>query len=353
MTKPTSKQLTEWFLLSLLLVNVVYVFLGALHSPLSHIDVVANWLYKANIIYQQDFSLEFLTNWKGEFAHPHYPVLLPLLFAGIYRILGEVNVLAVSLVSPLIYLAILGMCYWLLRQMNFSQLLSLLFTYVLSMLPPLMAQAGRGHAGMADIYLSALYWVSLVWCWKAKRQPKLWWALIPVVIVGSWLKTEGVLLVIFLLLPPQKWLLRTIQVGLALSGFVLWQIVIRVYHIPASYELGIPAVWVALEKLLTIIQEMGLELMLNLNNWYIFWWVFPLLMVRGNKEEDDRWLLKILAILLGAFVLMYLVSSVPIAGYVSSSFDRLLLQTMPVWYLLFARGARSILPKVITKLERL
>ena len=337
-------KIAKWLLIIFLVTNVTYVTLGAIHTPLHHIDVIASWGYKALALYQHDWNLEFLTNWQGEFAHPQYPILLPIIFTSLYHLIGSVQPIVPSLLSPLIYVLILIFCYKVLRKLKFNFLFSLFGTYVCSMFPSLIAQAGREHAMMADIYLCLLYWLGVWVMLNAKSKPYLWWWLVPLVIVGSLIKTEGILLVTFLLFSPQTKQLKLTQIGIASLGLIGWQVLLNWLQIPSSYAFGVPNLFEIGSRLIIVLGESITELFGNLRNWYFFWWLylaaftlFPLSWFYPQKK-----LIKIMTAIMIAWIGMYLFASIPIVGYVSSSLDRLLLQTLSLWYLIFILQIASI-----------
>jgi len=209
------------------------------------------------------------------------------------------------------------------------------------MFPPLMAQAGREHAGMPDIYISFFYWLAVWITWEMQKsqsktnQTYYWW-LVPIVIIGSLIKTEGILLIIFLLLSSQSWKTKLPQIIFASSGFLGWQLILHFWQIPSSYALTLPNIMTILQRLLIMIPSILSELFFNIHNWYIFWWVFVLAILANRRTSLLNKKLKQLGLyLIIGLMGIYLFSSIPINGYVSSSFDRLMLQIMPVWFVFF------------------
>lgn len=341
--KKRLNQFGQWFLISLLMINVLYVTLGAIHTPLHHIDVIAGWGYKAAALYLNDGSLSFLQTWQGEFAHPQYPILLPAIFASIYYLAGSVQPIIPSLLSPIIYVCILICCYISLQKLHFSNLKSLLGTYVCSMFPPLMAQAGREHGMMADIYLCLLYWIGVLIMLSAKKRPYLWWWLVPITIIGSLIKTEGILLIILILFSDQSKIVRLSQLGLASLGLIGWQTLLWWQQIPSSYSLLMPNLSIIGYRIWIMTSEIIAELFGNLRNWYFFWWIYlaAFTVYPVSWSTTQKQLIKIMTVIIAAWVGMYLFSSIPIIGYVSSSLDRLLLQIQSLWYLIFVMQIMS------------
>src|ERR1035437_3626135 len=141
----------KYLLLFLILLNIIYAFVGAYFYPLSSIDAIGIWLLKAKFFYlSSGFPLEFLKNISFVYSHPHYPLLLPFIISVFYSLLGGVKEQLIIFIYPLTFIAILFILYKLLRKFGFSQIIALTFTYIYSMFSPLLAQAGRKHAGEAD-----------------------------------------------------------------------------------------------------------------------------------------------------------------------------------------------------------
>ena len=144
----------KYLLLFLVLLNVVYAFIGAYFYPLASIDAIGIWLLKAKFFYLSGgFPLEFLKNPVFTYSHPHYPLLLPFVFSVFYFFLGGMRESFIIFIYPLTFIAILVILYKLLRESGIGQVLALTFTYIYSMLSPLLALAGRKHAGEADIFI--------------------------------------------------------------------------------------------------------------------------------------------------------------------------------------------------------
>lgn len=340
--------LIELVLLLLLSINILYAISGALHFPMSHIDVWSDWLYKAKALYVFHYSLDFLVQAHNQFNHPQYPLLLPLLYAGVYQMIGGVNEMAVSLFSPVVYVVILIVCYRFLRSQRYTKNTALLFTYIYSMLSPLIAQGGRLHAGMPDIFITLGHWVALTIVWKAqqkKNSPEIlsWW-LVLVCLLASSIKTEGLLIAAYFFCMPlstlQKWQ-RIFVASLATMG---WEVVVALLHIPKTYGISLTNLPQVPVRLVVTVKDTFQELFLNINNWYIFWWLFFCLLAttRITNTFIKKTVIPLLLVFSVAFVGIYLFATVHIDGYVSSSLDRLLLQISPLWFVIFAHQITEV-----------
>ncbi len=329
-----SNRLLQYVLVFLLVTNVLYVTSGAIHFPLSHVDVWANWLYKAKAMYEGDGSIAFLRQWSGEFAHPQYPIFLPFLFYGLYSLFGTTNELIASFISPVVYTLTLLLSYKTLVKLQLSPNQSLLFVYLFSMLSPLLAQGGRGHAGMPDIYIGLLSWVMYYLLVLSRKEVRYSWVIVACVIAASLIKTEGVILTLVILFTKEKWPTKIMQMIIATAGYWYWQSLLASLGIVESYSIQIPTLSVVTYRSIFIFGESIRELFLNVRNWYIFWWIFTL----GYLAERKRKLYLPFGLFLAVFFLLYLCSTIPIERYVGSSLDRLLLQISPFWLVPFAQS---------------
>lgn len=331
-------RLLNYLLWFLLITNILYVTSGAIHHPLSHVDVWANWFYKAKALYLSDNQLTFLQNWHGEFAHPQYPILLPLLFSTIFSAFGPSEVWP-SLLSPIMYGLALLLCFKTLRGLNFTTNQSLVFTYLYSMLSPVLAQGGRLHAGMPDIYIAVIAWLIFYLNTLSQKEARYSWIITALVILASLIKTEGILLAIALLFTSEHWFIKFAQIIISTSGYFYWSYLLTTLGIPASYSFQLTSVANLVYRAIFIFGETVRELFFNIHNWYIFWCLFILgLFSKPNWRDYVP-----LALFFTTIIGIYLFSAIPIEDYVTSSLDRLLLQISPFWLVPFAQTFKKYL----------
>lgn len=288
--------------LVLIFINVIYVWSGATKFGAHSVDVYANWLLKAKVLYQNNGVIprKIMDNPEYKSAHWQYPLYLPFSIYHLYNIFGF-NENIVYRIYPFIYTLILVLAY--------KNIRSLPLVYVYSMVGPLLAQGGRYHAGNADIWITLLGWLIVSF-----RQKK--WLVALLVIVASMIKTEGVFWVVFLLDSPWLWL--------AVTPTIVWQILIKKYNLPSDFWMQFnPNIWGLLRGVL--------EEFLKIKNWYIIWPIFFL-----SMKKHPLW--KPLLMMLGGFGFIYLGTNIDTYAYVNSSFDRVLLQLSPLWLMIWARS---------------
>ncbi|KKT58520.1 MAG: hypothetical protein UX91_C0006G0058 [Candidatus Amesbacteria bacterium GW2011_GWB1_47_19] len=330
----------------LLGINLAYVISGVRSYPLNSVDVYGIWMFKAKAWYlHQGFPLADLTNPVYSYSHPQYPLLLPYLFVNLFRLAGSYREMAVLAVYPLVYALILLMVYRVLLHLEFSRPAGLFFTYIYSMLSPLLAQAGRKHAGNADIIICALYWLAILLFFRLYRRGPvlLGWLLTLLVIVSSQIKIEGAFLAVLIIFIPVRFRFRLGWLILIGLPAVAWYLAQRSFGIIPDYFVFLPSVTVLLSRSVIIFQGV-LRHMLNFRNWYIFWPLFWLILPihTSNSRDYLRITNRVLLSVTGLFFINYLFSTISTAGYVSSTADRLMLQVSPFFYPLFAVKTREI-----------
>jgi len=328
-------------LLFLILVNIVYVFSGAIHYSFTSIDSYSIWLFKSKAFFvEKGFPFKTLSDPNYTYSHPQYPILLPLAISNIYKALGYVNETLVLAIYPFIYLTIILLTYFSLKLIRLTTLQSLLFTYIYSMLSPLLAQGGRMHAGNADIIITLLYWLAFLtvfFFYKTKKEI-LFLFLILLVGISSQIKQEGLFLFAIILFLPVSKTKKILGILLSLIPTLVWWSFVKQHSIPQSFGLTFYPLPTLFIRALILIKTVLKELM-NIKNWYIFWPIFWLLIYL--EKERDPFFKKVITPFLFIFIILisniYLFSTLDISNYAGSSFDRILLQISPFFYPLFAR----------------
>lgn len=317
-----------------LLINILYVLVGAWRYPLRSVDVYSIWLFKAKAFYlESGLPVKTLSNPHYSYSHPYYPLLLPFTFYLFYSLLGFVTDSRILFIYPFIYALICILVYFSLRLLNLSRTKSLLFTYIYSHLSVLLAQSGRQHAGNADIFITLLLWILLT---HHLRTRKFW--LFPVVIaVASQIKIEGIILIILLAFIPLLKLKKLIFTGLSSILFILWQVLRIKLQFPVDQPYIIYPLSEIIVRSLQIVKYTIIEL-LNFRNWYLFWPLFFLLLIFVNRrypKSYPRFWHRSLWIIIPVFGANYLFSYYTPQVYMTSSLDRVLFQLTPLFYPLF------------------
>src|SRR3989344_1093792 len=336
------------FLLTVLIIfNFLFVSVGAYLYPLASIDAVSIWFLKAKAFYLNNghIHLHILKNNLYLNTHPQYPLLLPFVFYLLYTIFGGIHEEILAFLNPISYLLILIIVYKLLKRMQFSQTLTLLFTYIYSMFSPLLAQGGRKHSGDADIFIVFLNWLAIFFSYKFIKHKNygFFYLLVAIIMISSQIKAEGVFLASILLFIPVSKKLKFFSIAFSLIPFALWKMFIYYYNIPNDFYFILPSLQEMAIRSFEIFYY-TLKEMLKINNWYVFWPVFFIFLIFGKRKNEfiKRYISSSLILYCGGFFVYYLLSSIPPKIYASTSIDRILLQLSPFYYLIFAETVRNI-----------
>ena len=343
------RKIIIYFFLLLIFINFLYTFSGALHFPLQSFDVYNIWLLKAKAYFiENGFPFNTLKDPRYYHSHPQYPLLLPYLFYIFYRVIGQVNEIYVSLIYPFIYVATLLLAFKVFRKMGVSVLLSVIFTYIYSMLSPLLAQAGRFHAGNADIVITLIFWLAVYSLFKLRKDPtKLALIIVILTALASQIKLEGVVIAGLLLFLPLSKSQKVILFIISLIPFFSWMFIRERLGLPQDFLLMIQSINILILRTVDIIRYVITE-MFNVKNWYIFWLLFWLSIYVGIgknkivKKQITPFLLFSMIIFFGN----YLFTNIDPKYYVSGSVDRIMLQFSPFYYPIFIERTIYIVKKI-------
>jgi hypothetical protein len=340
----------KYLLLFLILLNIIYVISGTYFYPLASIDAIGIWLLKAKFFYLSGgFPLQFLKNPMFIYSHPHYSLLLPFVISVFYFLLGGVKEPLVVFIYPLTFIAILFIIYKLLRGFEFSQITALIFTYIYSMLSPLLALAGRKHVGEADIFilLANLLVVFIALKMFKNKVKNLGTILIVLIIMlASQIKLEGIFILVTLIFLPIPKKTKLISGFISLIPFLIWNFAAFYLRIPNDFGFLIPPLKEIFPRIFAIAGYVFLE-MVKINNWYIFWPVFLLsiCLLKSKNTFLKKFVIPSFLIISLLYFVVYLFSSINPATYVPPSIDRVLIQISPFYFLWFALLIKEILPK--------
>lgn len=337
---PVKKWLMAVFIL-LMVLNVAYVWSGVQTFGLSSIDATAIWMFKAKaFVVEGGIPWQTLLNPAFVYQHPQYPLGLPTVMAAWYWVTGSVNETAVLFWYPIMYAAILWLCYQVIQKLGAEPVVALGATYLYSFFSPLLAGAGRRHPGEADIVITLLAWVVLWLIQRMHQKPQssVWesWAIVGIIMLASQIKMEGLFLLPFLWFLPTKRVTQLVQSGVAVLPFVVWSSVVRMQGLPADFGFAFPGFIPLLERFAVIVLGYGNEF-LKVNQWYLFWPILALTLVLWPQKS--RWIARdiipptlIMAVL---FTLVYITTTLDTHAHLVSSIDRVLLQMSPWFFVIW------------------
>ena len=342
------QKIIRYFLIVLIFFNFIYVLSGVLNYQVQSIDVFGIWLLKAKLFfYNNGFNFDLLKIYK--YSHPHYPILLPLLFFNIFNIVGEFKELWVLLIYPFLYLLILFFAYKVFIKVGIGKNLSIFLVYVYSMLSPLLSQAGRMHAGEADIFITFLSWIIIILILKMKDEKNISYhfILITLIVICSQIKQEGVFLsYLFLFLPIEK-KKRYLLILISVIPSFIWHILRINAGVYSDFGYFIPSIYELFLRFINIVYLVTFE-MLNFRNWYLFWVIFWILqfLIKTESKIISNIIIPYLLICSASIFIFYLFSTLDPGNYVVSSIDRIMLQMSPFILLIFSEKTKLLLDKI-------
>jgi hypothetical protein len=331
----------------LIFINFIYCISGAIHYPLQSIDVYAYWFLKAKNFYVNGiFPLTNLNLYP--YSHPQHPILLPIIVSLIYNILGGVKEIPVFLIYPFIYLAVLFLAYKMFRKLGISETLSLIVTYIYSMFSPLLAMAGRKHAGEADIFITLINWGIVHFVFNFIKSKKIKWLILTsiLVMVGSQIKTEGVMVAVIFLFIPTVRSKKFLFLFVSMLPAIIWNLIVIKTPLVRDFGWLVPSFLEIMKRIIEVFYFTIVE-MLNIRNWYIFWPIFWVLTTTKDKQNKLTIKIAIRTVLAmsALYLLNFVFSTFTPQEYVPGAIDRILIQFSPFFLGFFALKLELYLAK--------
>jgi len=339
-------------------IQFLYIIQGVLTSPFATGDAYAIWFLKAKVLYLGGWGgfVDFLKNPEFAYNHSAYPIFLPLLFASIYKLIGQVNEIVILSLYPLVYLGIIFFLFKILKkEVGFRW--AYLAVFLWGTVPIVERHAGRLEAGFADFFLAAAILVGTFYAiefTKTSSKKNLIFAVLGLGI-GANIKFEGALWLLSLFL-ASLFCKKKIRVKLSLPIFlsalaiVPWLFFIYKQHIGFDY-LGQNSLikWQKLPIILTYF----LKEIFKIKRWGLaLISLFTLIALKWRWLRVSKLKLVFTAIVIQfiGFGLIYLMSPIEISGHLDVSFYRLIVQVLPLLFWVGfnntppARILRGVLP---------
>lgn len=340
------RRVASLLLLVVSLAALAHVFLLAWRQPLGHGDYVAIWGLKARAI-ANGGSVEgvFRVDPEGEFSHPEYPPLWPLLLAGIAKIAGAYDERTLAFAAPL--LAALA-SYLAFRATRADTPFRLLAAAAVALLPYFHAplHLGYGEPLLLVLALGALN--------EADRLDGRggFARFVGFLVLAAWAKQEGAVLgfaaaLALLLAGRAKLALRTGGAVLLLA-VLPWQIAVRAnlgHSTHADFGLGS----FALAKL-----DVAGATLVKLAVAPNLWWLAGaglLLAVAPAVGKRRGGTLTALTLYVGVLFLAYGATLWDVAWHVTNSWDRLALVPVAATVVVLAEAVAETFQPAATKRE--
>ncbi len=163
----------------------------ALRQPLSLGDYLAIWGLKARALYASgDLASVFRVDPAGEFSHPEYPPLWPVLLAGAAKLLGRYDELLLAILRPTLLALAAALTYARTRAPLLSRLLA---AAALVLLPYFQTAA---YVGYAETLLLVLVLAALLLLESAHPTPFTPWAAGLLLALAALTKQEGTIVIV-------------------------------------------------------------------------------------------------------------------------------------------------------------
>ncbi len=218
----------------------------ALRQPLSLGDYLAIWGLKARALHASgDLAALFRVDPTGEFSHPEYPPLWPVLLASAAKLLGRYDELLLAFLRPaLLTLAAALTC----ARTRASLPVRLLAASALVLLPYFQTAA---YVGYAETLLLVLVLAALFLLESANPTPFTPWAVGLLLALAALTKQEGAVVLVVataLLLHARRWRDAAVAGGLGLLlGVVPWTLYRAAHDVasladftPSAFRVGKP-----------------------------------------------------------------------------------------------------------------
>lgn len=394
------KFFADLFLLLAIGVGIAIISLNVVFTPLWDIDSFALWGLKAKVLYLSSLSkTEYFYREELGFSHLDYPLLMPLLSAGVYASYGEVcetagKILCIPLSISIIFL-------FLSFASRRNTFLGLLIVALYSTLPAFLHWAG---VGTAEIWLVAFYfvmlhfsleflsgervsdatiwlvpiektegrkgcdlsstssissidWTSSPWSNKSSRGGKI--KSLALVFLSalflSFTKNEGlpisiIALLILIFFSISKYGMKNLKFHLVLWGLLflfLFPWLYWSYDIPRiheNYPAQIKNIFLIehIKRLPNILKAFGLQI-ISVNRWGIFWLLTVIACAWNFKCREVKFLSAIMVLHLAMYIFIFVISPWNTEYLAVSALERLMLHiSVPAVFVLFYSECKSL-----------
>ena len=301
-------------------------------------DAFAIWMLKAKVLATQALypRPDYFTDVSLSFSHLRYPILVPMIGAGVHAMSGRLEGDLVSAPFLLSYFGLVMAVFGAVR--SWGNWTSGLAAAAMFMTTPLaLAQAGNG---MADMTLTAFFGCSLISILRWRKLRRVGDLILAMIFTGcmAWTKNEGaamaavnILLVLIFVPTPRRLRALAFGVGVILM-YLPWYFYAR--HLPRTDEdytshLTLGQLAGNVHRLGYIVAQFGWNL-IDPHAWGIFWFLPVAAFIfkpRGARGTLFLWVALLLQILI--YIPPYMVAPGDLAHLMRYSLGRLLLHATP------------------------
>ncbi len=354
--------LNYFIYLILIFIFFLPLILNSLTSFLIEWDAVAIWFLKAKALFLENNFLNYLKSNNWLFSSQAYPIGIPLVISSYYRLINNINDQSIQLYFLTFYLNLTIFSLGILidffeKKINkIILLLTLLSFYISSNI------VVYSHNGYVDLLLGSVFAVIFyfLYLFLNERESELKTDLLKMIIIASgyslMIKNEAIpfilitffILIINLFINLEKINRKKIiffapYVIVFFFPFNFWQVYLKVYKIPSFLD-GHYLDFIKIEnlaRLKTIFNYCFLEIF-NTNKYNLSFIMLILLFIYQtsylilNKKISSKIIL-LFFLFFGQFlsyIYIYLVTPLPFIVQLETSLERLILQVLPMFFIL-------------------
>jgi hypothetical protein len=346
MPEPRSDPTPAWWIL-ICAVTIGYglfsVANDVLMYPVNEWDAFAIWQLKAKVlaIYPLYPRPAYFTNLSLSYSHLRYPLLVPMMSAGMHAMTGPLDDLGKT-ISLLLYPGMGLAVFAAVKRIN-GTTAALTATALLACLEPVCRYGGSGTAEMA---FTAFYACSLLCILRWKENGDRGFLVLAAIFSGwmAWTKNEGLALaainaIVVAASGPRGQRRKALTAGVALAaiaGAIYLPWILYSWGLPRSDEdyagrLASLQIFSNLNRLGTILAGFGKEL-IDWEDWGLFWVIAAGLALaeRRRFRNPQVAMVGVLLVLhIAAYVPAFMVTNWRLEELLSVTLDRLLMHAAP------------------------
>lgn len=327
--------------------EVLYAFFRTLIIPMESYDAIAIYALKSKIFYlAQSIPHDFFSSFGKLVPHIEYPLLIPLAETSFYIFFGSLNDLAVKIIFPLYYLALIVVFFCvLIRFVGRRQ--SLWFTFLLATIPQITDFATNGYADLPFAFYcsTAIFYLYL---WMRQKKDSFLILSFILSVLAVWTKSEGlmfasinvVVAVVYMVRERTVYAKCCIYVVLTVAMIAAYIFILRSLGLAVnsdfvSSQSSLPArLIVGIKRIPAILYEYQIQFF-GPKKWNIIWIVFITGCILGAKKVFLKELMPLTVFILlvfSGYSLVYMLSSAPqgFGWHLSTSGSRLFMHFVPI-----------------------
>jgi hypothetical protein len=328
----------DWLMIGVLLIQCLLIAWVSVRLALGY-DGLILWETKARLLFLNGgvMPLDYYRD-STKFFGTNYPLLLPLTEVWFYGWIGRQHQGLIKLVSPLFYLAGVGLLYVHAARLSGRRWCGFLSAALFFFTPcvALRVSAGEADFPLGVFYLAAVVYLLEYWRTNDSVALRLVAALVAVL---PWVKQDGSILMLCLIgLAAIKAVTRRDwkAIGIVTAPGVLvwggWELFLKFVHVSTA-TVFLPVtphtLWSNLDRSPVIAQYVMRE-MTNWQSWSLLWFI-PILLLLRLKDKELRSLTAISLITIylpiSLYAGIYIFSAwTPFTLHIEASLSRLMLQ---------------------------